>query len=150
MLEKTLKLMGIGFLLGMAIGDFITIITSLASGSELLFFTDLLLERVGSEALALLVQTVLSGVYGALCWAGIMFDEIESWGLLKAAVLHYLIIVLGFLPFAGYLGWTSFDPVECLTRAGIQALAYAIIFLIMDARYRREVEQLNELLTDAA
>ena len=150
MLANTLKNAGIGFLLGMLIGNLITIATSLANGNQQIFFTDVLLQRTGSPGMALLVLTVCSGLYGALCWAGISFYRIETWSLLKAALSHFALVSLGFWPFAVYLGWFELNLESVIVVTGIDAVIYAIIFLCMSARYQREVKQLNDMLGGAA
>ena len=60
MLKRTLQLAFTGFILGMAIGNIIAIVTSYAAGGEVLAFSPELLEKTGSAAAALLLQTLLS------------------------------------------------------------------------------------------
>ena len=82
MAAKALKLGGIGFLLGMVIGVLILVSIGFAHGGTLVL-PPTLLAATGSEAGALLAHMLLSGVFGFVPWAGVVFYEIDSWGLLK-------------------------------------------------------------------
>lgn len=135
-----------GFLLGMAIGNVITVLMSLASGEGALLFTDYLLARTGSEAGALLVQTLLSGVIGAAAMAGTVLYNLEPWGLLKSAIIHYAICMVTYIPIGIILGWIEPHPASIAVTAGALAIVYAAIWLIMNARYKSEVDELNNLL----
>ena len=149
MLLKTLRRAAIGFLLGMAVGNIITVVSSMLSGGQVLFFTDALLLRTGNEVLAFLVQTLLSGVIGAVAWAAMGLFEIETWGLVRAEVTHCLLILLTLIPIALYLGWMkpTFESVVLLS--GCMAFSDVVVFCIMTAYYHREVAELNEMLKDA-
>ena len=139
MLTKALRRGAIGFLIGILMS---LAISWLSQDGKLVSNT--LVERVGSEAGALVLDLTLSGVFGAVCMAGTVFYEIEHWSLAKATFLHYLIIILCFPPLALFLGWVS-KPAEILIMSGAQTLCFFLIWLIMYLRYRAEVKELNEL-----
>ena len=142
------KRAAIGFLVGMAVGDVIAFACATASGASSPFVSEALLARAGNEVDALLMQTVLSGVIGAIDFAAVGLYDLESWGLLKTAVVHYLICVAAFVPVALFLGWIDFDAVALGVTASALAVGYAVIWAIMYARYKVEVNELNELLED--
>lgn len=137
MLRKTLKRAGFGFLLGIAIGNFMAV----------LFFPGIvsasLLEKAGSLRAAFLWQSLLSGLFGAASFAGTSLYEIESWSLLRTAIVHYLIIEVVYLPLAFTLGWIA-TATEALIFTLAGAVAYLIIFLILWAIYRAQVRKLDE------
>lgn len=139
MIWKTVKHIGFGFVLGMAVGN---LIAALIGHPEIV--SQALLEKAGSLSAALFIQTLLSGVIGGVAWAGISFYEIESWSLLRAVALHYASIILVFMPLAFYLGWLE-GPQDALVMAGIMLAAHTMVFLIMCAVYRAEVQELNRL-----
>ena len=139
MLTKALRRGAIGFLIGILMS---LAISWLSQDGKLV--SDTLVERVGSEAGALVLDLTLSGVFGAVCMAGTVFYEIEHWSLAKATFLHYLIIILCFPPLALFLGWVS-KPAEILIMSGAQTFCFFLIWLIMYLRYRAEVKELNEL-----
>ena len=138
MLAKTLKRAGIGFLLGIAVGN---VITGLMADSELL--APALVAKAGSLSAAFLLQTLFTGLLGAVAFAGIAFYDIEDWPLLRIAVVHYLLIEAAYLPIGFFLGWfEGWGP--ALNWVAGCALAYAVVFLIMCIVYRVRVRELNE------
>ena len=142
MLTKALRRGAIGFLIGILIS---LAISWLSQDDKLV--SDTLVERVGSEAGALVLDLTLSGVFGAVCMAGTVFYEIEHWSLAKATFLHYLIIILCFPPLALFLGWVS-KPAEILIMSGAQTLFFFLIWLIMYLRCKAEIRELNRLMED--
>ena len=145
MLAKTLKRAGIGFLLGIVVGDLIALITGNASTQGVPFASKQLLDMAGGNGvIAMLLQSFFSGVYGALCFAGMSLYEAERLPLAAATALHCAIIVLFYIPIALLLGWVSAIG-EILFVAGIQIVAFFIIWLIMYFAYRKQVRELNEL-----
>ena len=147
MAAMTLKRAGLGFFLGMVVGVFIVIGLSFGSGGSIAL-PHKLLAITGSEAGALLAQVLISGAYGAIPMAGVTFYELDSWGLLKQAVVHYASYTATFMLFGYAAGWveTVFDMA---LMAGIFAVGHAIIWTIMYIRYRAETKELNELLQEA-
>lgn len=140
MLAKTLKRAGLGFLLGILVGNLISIF----SGWPDALVTEMLLQKAGGLCAAFLWQTVLSGVLGAVSFAGMSLYEIESWSLLRIAVVHYLLIEAVYTPVAFALGWRD-SLSGMLLWLLFSAVVYLIIFLIMCAVYRRQVQELNAL-----
>ncbi len=148
MVAKTLKLAGFGFLLGMVVGVVIVIAMGFANGGSLVLPKPLL-ALTGSEAGALLAQMLLSGVFGAIPMAGVMFYEIDSWGLLKQAVVHYATYTAAFVVVGLCAGWIDPTPFDIGLMAGIFAVGHAIIWFIMYTRYKAEVGELNTLLQES-
>ncbi len=135
-----------GFVLGMVVGVLVVIGMSYADGGGSLVLPNVLLEMMGSEAGALLVQMLSSGAFGAIPMAGTVLYEIGSWGLLKQAVVHYVSYTVAFLLLGIFLGWFEPTIVDLGTMAGVFAVCHCAIWLVMYARYRSEAKRLNELL----
>ncbi len=140
MLVKTLKRAGIGFLIGMVVGNLISVLSAHGEG----IVTRTLLEHAGSLPMAIILQTLLSGAIGAFAFGGVSLYEIESWPLLLITAVHYAIYMTVFVVSDLILGWyaTAFDIVFM---AVILAVIHFIIFLIMCAVYRAQVKKLNEM-----
>ena len=149
MVAKVLKRGAIGFLAGMVMGALIVVFIGFASGTGALFLPPALLAMTGSEAGALLAQMLLSGVFGFIPMAGITFYELDSWGMLKQAVVHYATYMMAFIVIGSLVGWIDPTPADIGLMAGLFAIGHTIIWLIMYARYKSEVRQLNELLREA-
>ncbi len=139
MRRKWFILSGIGFLAGMIIGN---AIAWLSDG-------ELVNARIagwcGSAVGAVIIQTLFSGLLGAIAMGGVAFHDIESWSLLRCAAVHYLVIEVSYVAIATVLGWYG-SLTELLIILGIQLAVYAIIWLIMYLRWKNQVQELNELL----
>ena len=141
MLVKTLKRAGLGFFIGVFVGNVIAVL----SGWPDAFVTEKLLAMTGGQAPAVLVQTLLSGVLGAVGFAGVSLYDLESWPLLRIALVHYVIIEAAFYPIAFALGWMH-TAKEALIWLVIYAIVYLVIFLIMWAIYKRQIKEANKLI----
>lgn len=148
MVAKALRLAAIGILAGMVVGVSIVIVISFADGGGSLVMPSVLLEKTGSEAGALLVQMLVSGVYGAIPMGGAIVYEFDSWGLLKQAVVHYVTYTAAFLLIGSLVGWVE-TPAEMALMAGIFLVGHCIIWLVMYARFKAATDELNELLQEA-
>ena len=147
MVAKALQLATIGFLVGMIVGVFIVIIIGFTEGGGSLVLPSVLLDITGSEAGALLAQMLVSGVYGIVPMAGVVIYDLDTWGLLKQAVVHYAMYTAAFLLIGGFVGWVE-TPVDMVVMAGIFLVCHCIIWLIMYARCKSETNELNELLEE--
>ncbi len=144
MKKKLLIRCALGFLFGMAA---MVIVPSLLSGEPIgrVIYTDELLARTGSPAAATALSLLVMGLFGALCVGGTLFYEIESWPLACATAAHYLIMALGYLIPNWLLCWNM--PLKLLLAIeGFMAFGFAVIWLIMYLRYKREVLELNKLM----
>ena len=143
MIKKLLIRCVFGFLFGMAA---MLIVPSLISGKPIgsIIYTNELLARTGSPAAATALSMLVMGLFGSLCMGGTLVYEIESWPLALATAAHYLMMALGYLIPNWLLCWNM--PLSLLLAIeGLMALGFAVIWLIMYLRYKREVQELNEL-----
>lgn len=132
-------------MIGIIIGDLIALITGNSSTDGVTFASKQLLDMAGGNGvIAMLLQSFFSGLYGALCFAGMSLYEMERLPLAAATALHCAIIVIFYIPIALLLGWVS-GIAEILMIAGIQIVVFFVIWLIMFFAYRKQVRELNEL-----
>lgn len=144
MKKKLLIRCSLGFLFGVAA---MVIVPSLISGKPIgaVIYADELLAHTGSPAAAAIISLVVMGLFGSLCMGGTLFYELESWPLACATAAHYLSMALGYLIPNWLLCWDM--PLKLLlSLEGFMALGFSVIWLIMYLRYRREVQELNELM----
>ena len=147
MVAKAVKLGAFGFLLGMIIGVLIVVSVGFARGGALAL-PAALLAATGSESGALLAHMLISGLYGFVPFAGVVFYEIDSWGLLKQAAVHYASYTVAFMLIGSAAGWME-TLADMALMAGIFLVGHCIIWLIMYARYKAATEELNELLQES-
>ena len=144
MLAKTLKRVGIGFLLGIVIGYALSILTGLDNPDVFISVPPRLLSLTGSVPLSQILQGLFSGIYGAVCFGTMTFYEIERWPLALATGAHCAVIVLLYIPVGFFLGWLD-GWLDMLIVAGCQLVGFFIIWLIMNAIYKKQVRELNEM-----
>lgn len=144
MLAKTLKRAGIGFLLGIVIGYALSILTGLDNPDVFISIPPRLLSLTGSVPLSQILQGLFSGIYGAVCFGTMTFYEIERWPLALATGAHCAVIVLLYIPVGFFLGWLD-GWLDMLIVAGCQLVGFFIIWLIMNAIYKKQVKELNEM-----
>lgn len=144
MLKRILKRAGIGFLLGALIGNLITAVIGLGDPGAFLPVSQKLLMKAGSLPCALLLQSLFSGLYGAVCFAGAVLYDVEELPLAAASALHCAIVIVFYFPVAILLGWVSRIE-EILLMTGVLLVCYFLTWLIMNAIYKAQVKKLNEL-----
>ncbi len=142
MRKRILKLVAIGFLGGMVMGNLIAYLTG---GS---FVNQKLLSLYVSEAGSVILQTLLSGLLGAIAMGGTEVYELERWPLALSSLTHYGMIVVTYTAIALSLGWVG-GAAELLITIFIQTAAYAAIWMVIFLRYKRKVRELNELLENS-
>ena len=145
MLKKVLLRAGIGFLIGALVGNLIAFLTGRSATDGVAFSSRQLLDMSGGSAvLAMMLQSLFSGLYGALCFAGMSLYDAERLPLAAATALHCGLIVLPFIPISYLLGWVS-GIVETLIIAAAQIAVFFIIWLILYFGYKKQIRELNEM-----
>ncbi|NMA05485.1 MAG: DUF3021 domain-containing protein [Acholeplasmataceae bacterium] len=134
----------IGFIVGAIMGNLITLFVNLGYGEGAKVVSEHQVEAFGGYGLAVIFQTLLSGLLGILCIGGISFYDIESWSLLKATIAHSMSILFGFILVFTLLKWVPATLISCLVIATIVIVIYALIWLIMYLIWKKEVEKMNE------
>lgn len=142
MRRKALILAAIGFLPGVVMGNLI----AWFSGGTLV--NTKLVPLMGSDAGAVILQSLLSGLLGAIAMGGVVVYKIERWPLALSSVVHFLLIVITYVSIALTAGWIQ-SAKELFIMLGIQLTVYFIIWLIMYLRYKAQVRELNELLAQS-
>ena len=148
MLKKVLLRAGIGFLIGAVVGNLIAFLTGSSATDGVAFSSRQLLDMSGGSAvLAMMLQSLFSGSYGALCFAGMSLYDAERLPLAAATALHCGLIVLPFIPISYLLGWVS-GIVETLIIAAAQIAVFFIIWLILYFAYKKQIRELNYMQKD--
>lgn len=122
----------------------ITLLANYLDSGSLLLCRPSLIEAMGfSSALAL--QTVLGAALGMLAFGGMCFFDIEEWSLLRASMAHCALILVAYLIAGSLLHWFSRHMISILIMSLITIVAYALIWLIMYALWKREIREMNRL-----
>lgn len=133
-----------GFAFGAVVAHLITLLVNYLSRGEFLICMPELTESLGFTG-AVVAQTVLAGIFGMICFGGMCLFDIEEWSLLRASLVHCMLILISFLTAGLLLHWFSFDIIPILMMSGLIIFTYALIWLIMYAAWKREIRQMNRL-----
>ena len=147
MKKELLKRCLFGAPLGLAISTIITIIISLAVGDGQYYaVVPELAREMGNELNAVILQAVLSMIYGA-AWAGasLVWDA-EKWSLLKMTLVHLAITSLATFPIAYFARWMPHNAGGILLYIGIFIAIYVSIWLSQYAAMKKRIQALNEKL----
>jgi hypothetical protein len=134
----------LGFPIGIAMGYFITIIVSLAWGNgSYLSSKPELIATMGSEINAVILQTVLCGLLGALSSASTLIWGIEQWSLAKQTGIFFLISACLLMPIAYYANWMQHSFIGFLTFSGIFIALFVIEWITMYFVLRYKIGKIN-------
>lgn len=147
-MKKKVLLRGVfGFPLGIAIGYVITILISLKWGQG--YYSPCvpeLIDRMGSEIDAVIVQTVLCGLLGAAFGASSIIWEIDSWSIVKQTGVYFAITSIVMLPFAYVMFWMEHSVKGFLSYFGIFAAIFIFIWLLQYLIGKYTVTRMNSKL----
>ena len=135
--------------IGLAISTIITIAISLTVGDGVYYaVVPSLTQDMGSEINAVVLQAVLSVLYGA-AWAGasIVWDA-EKWSLLKMTLVHFLVTTLVTLPIAYFARWMPHSKTGILIYIGIFIGIYLSIWLSQYSAMKKKVREMNEKIKE--
>lgn len=144
MRKKILLRCLIGAPIGLAISTLITIIISLTVGDGNYYpVVPELVSDCGDEMNAVLLQALLSLLYGA-AWAGAsVIWEMENWSILLQTVTHLVICSLATFPIAYFMRWMKHTASGILLYFGIFFAIYLIIWLSQYSSMKKRVEEIN-------
>ena len=145
MRKEIIKRCLFGAPVGLAIGTIVTIFISLSVGDGKFYaVVPTLITDMGSEINAVILQTVLSMVYGA-AWSGasVVWDA-EGWSLLKMTLVHLVITSLATFPIAYLARWMPHNIGGVLLYFGIFVAVYLCIWISQYSAMKKRVQQMNE------
>lgn len=147
-MKKKIALRSIlGFPIGIALGYIITIVISLifADGYYLPCVPELI-QVMGNEINAVMVQALLCGLLGAGFAASSIIWEMENWSIVKQTGIYFLIISLIMLPIAYFSYWMEHSIAGFFSYFGIFVLIFAVIWVIQFAAGKHNVKEMNKKL----
>lgn len=139
----------LGAPIGLAISTIIGIIISLTVNNGVYYaVVPELINDCGNELNAVILQAVLSLVYGA-AWAGAsVIWEMDNWSILKQTIIHLVICSLATFPIAYFTRWMSHDIKGILCYFAIFFMIYAVIWLSQYSALKKRIDEMNEKLNE--
>lgn len=144
MKRKIIKRGFLGFPLGIAIGYVITVIISVCVGDGSFYpVAAELIDTVGNELNAVVLQTVLCGIMGmGYAMASVIWD-IDSWSLAKQSGVYFAIACVVMFPIAYIANWMKHDIVGILSYVGIFVAIFIFVWLIQYLVWKDKVKRMN-------
>lgn len=144
-MKKQVILRGLlGFPLGIALGYLITVVVSLLYGGG--YYSPCvpaLVESMGSEIGAVVLQTALCGLLGTVFAAGSVIWEMESWSIAKQTGLYFLLTALAMLPIAYFAHWMEHSVLGFASYFGFFIAIFVVVWLAEYSVLKRKIRDLN-------
>ena len=136
-----------GFPVGIAIGFVITIIISVCVRDGNFYpVTPELIETMGNEVNAVILQTVLCGIMGTGFAMASVIWELESWSLAKQSGIYFLIACIIMLPIAYIANWVEHSIGGFLSYVGIFVAIFVAVWLAQYLIWKGKIKKMNELI----
>lgn len=136
-----------GFPVGIAIGFVITIIISVCVRDGNFYpVTPELIETMGNEVNAVILQTVLCGIMGTGFAMASVIWELESWSLAKQSGIYFLIACIIMLPIAYIANWMEHSIGGFLSYVGIFVAIFVAVWLAQYLIWKGKIKKMNELI----
>ncbi len=139
----------VGASIGLNISFLITIAISLTVGDGTYYpVVPALTSECGSEIKAVLLQTVLSLLYGAFWGGASIVWKIEEWSLLKQTIVHLLFTSIGTFPVAYACYWMPRDRTGIIVYFSIFIGIYLFIWLTQYMGIKRRIQEMNDKINE--
>ncbi len=147
-MKKRLILQGLlGFPLGIAIGFVITILISICVGDGSFYpVTPELMETMGNELNAVILQTVLCGVMGSGFAMASIIWEMDSWSLAKQSGIYFSVACIIMLPIAYVTNWMKHSVGGVLAYIGVFVVIFLTVWLIQYYAWKRKIKKMNDCI----
>ena len=144
MKKKVIMRAFLGFPLGVFINQTIAIFISAGIGTYAPAAPQLI-EQMGSETGAVVLQYVLSGILGAAYAGGSCVWEMQEWSILKQTLIHLLISSASMFPIAWFSWWMPHTLVGALGYAGLFMAIYVIIYIAAMFYWKKKIANMNSV-----
>ena len=147
-MKKRLILQGLlGFPLGIAIGFVITILISICVGDGSFYpVTPELMETMGNELNAVILQTVLCGVMGSGFAMASVIWEMDSWSLARQSGIYFSVACIIMLPIAYVTNWMKHSVGGILAYIGVFVVIFLTVWLIQYYAWKRKIKKMNDCI----
>ena len=148
-MKKKIIMRGLlGLPTGIAIGFVITLIISACIGNGSFYpVTPELIDTMGNELNAVILQTVLCAVMGVGFAAASVIWELDSWSLAKQSGIYFMIISVIMLPIAYVTNWMKHTALGVLSYVAVFVAIFIIVWLSQYLLWKRKIKKMNALVS---
>lgn len=137
-----------GIPMGIAMGFLIPLFISLQLGDGGYHPSDpALVDQMGNELSAVILQTVLCALLGGVFAASSVIWEMQSWSLIKQTGIYFSITALVMLPIAYFAHWMEHSLAGFLGYFGIFLLIFVLMWGIQYLIWKHLVNKINQKMT---
>ena len=138
-----------GLPVGIAIGFVIPLLISAAVGDGNYYpVTPQLIDTMGNELSAVMLQTILCGLMGAGFAMASVIWEIDSWSLAKQSGVYFFLACLLMLPVAYAINWMEHSIRGVLIYVGIFVAIFLFVWNTQYLIWKRKISKMNHLVQD--
>lgn len=148
-MKKKIIMRGLfGLPTGIAIGFVITLIISACIGTGSFYpVTPELIDTMGNELNAVILQTVLCAIMGVGFAAASVIWELDSWSLAKQSGVYFMIISVIMLPIAYVTNWMKHTILGVLSYVAIFAAIFVVVWISQYLLWKRKIKKMNALVS---
>lgn len=145
--KEALKRGVFGFPIGITIGYIMTIVSSLIFGKGQYYsVTPILIDTMGSEINAVVMQAFLSGLLGACFSASSVIWDIEDWNIVKQTATYFFVTSLFMMPIAYFMNWMPHSKKGFIIYFGIFVIIFFVIWIAQYFIWKNQIEKMNSKL----
>lgn len=145
-MRKKVMLRGLlGFPLGICLGYIITILLSLIWGHG--YYSPCvpdLIQTMGSETGAVVLQAALSGLLGAVFAMSSAIWEMENWSIVHQTGTYFAITAVTMMPIAYFTNWMEHSVAGFLLYFGIFVGIFVFVWVVQYLIWKNKIRRLNE------
>lgn len=139
----------LGAPIGVLVSLIVTIIISLCTGhGEYYPAPHELMDWCGSEVTAVIVQLVCSLAVGAIGGGSSVIWDMEKWSLTKQTLIHFAVLVIGFVPVSYVLNWMPHYLYGALGYIGAFIAVYLIMWISIYFSVKAKIKKMNKRLQE--
>lgn len=145
MKKELMKRTLLGIPLGIALSHCITVMISLSINDGNFYpFALPLISEMGNSLNAIVLQTVTSGILGAIFGAASLIWQQEHWSLFKQTALYFFVCFLGMLPTAYVNYWMAHTLQGIFFYLLIYISIFVVIWIAQYIFWYRKIKHLNQ------
>lgn len=139
----------LGAPIGVLVSLIVTVIISLCTGhGEYYSAPHELTDWCGSEITAVIVQLVCSLAVGAIGGGSSVIWDMEKWSLTKQTLIHFAVLVIGFVPVSYVLNWMPHYLYGALGYIGAFISVYLIMWISVYFSVKAKIKKMNKRLQE--
>jgi predicted MFS family arabinose efflux permease len=102
-----------------------------------------LIDTMGSEISAVVLQTVLCGLLGSVFAASSVIWEMDDWSIAKQTGIYFLILTVVMMPIAYFTNWMEHSIIGFIIYFGIFVGIFIVVWLVQYLIWKKKVNKLN-------